>query len=70
MNNISYFIDLTERAFVEKFRLTKGLVNVLIEELRPYLEPSSRKYAISIERKVSQILYYYMYSLNDTYIKC
>lgn len=59
MNKKSYFVVLTERAFVKKFRLTKGLVNILIDELRPYLEPPSRKSAISIERKVSQILYYY-----------
>lgn len=56
MNNKSYFVVLTERAFVKKFRLTKGLVNILVDELRPYLEPPSRKSAISIERKVSQIL--------------
>eukprot|EP00102_Acyrthosiphon_pisum_P011709 XP_008180533.1 PREDICTED: uncharacterized protein LOC103308621 [Acyrthosiphon pisum] len=53
------FAILTERAFVKKFRLTKGLVNILIDELCPYLEPPSRKSAISIERKVLTALRFF-----------
>ncbi|CAI6356221.1 unnamed protein product [Macrosiphum euphorbiae] len=53
------FDILTERAFVKKFRLTKGLVNILIDELRPNLEPPSRKSAISIERKVLTALRFF-----------
>ncbi|XP_050547929.1 putative nuclease HARBI1 [Daktulosphaira vitifoliae] len=53
------FIVLSERAFIQKFRLTKVLVLNLINELRPYLEPPSRKSALSIERKVLTALRFF-----------
>lgn len=46
--------ERSERCFIKNFRLTKDLVREVVDLVTPYVQPPSRRSALSIESKVSK----------------
>lgn len=53
------FEEISDREFINTFRLSKNMARELINELAPYLPEARRKSALSAETRVSIINYFY-----------
>lgn len=60
--------ELSDANYIKNFRLTKDITRQVINILTPFLEPPSRKSAVSIETKVRII--FFQFSCPMLYICC
>jgi hypothetical protein len=61
MRGISDAFELPDKAFEDRYRLSKPLVQGLVEELGPLLKSSRRSDMISAQTKVCIIWYHVIY---------
>lgn len=58
-NPRSAFDNMSERAFIKTFRLSKDLVDTLSNSLEPFITPKRRPTDLDIRSKVSKQQYFY-----------
>lgn len=51
-NESNPFIELSDKKFIKLFRLSKNAVNEFIDDVKPFMQPQTRKSSLSIQRKV------------------